>query len=79
MKRRLPFYLSLAGTALLLGGVAAVRALSVHYESCNGDLPNVVCQGYVNTLHWTYPVIALGALCFIAAGLFSSKLLRRNR
>ena len=78
MRRRLPLYLALAGTAMVVVGVILTVALLVNYENCDGISPSTVCQGYTNSLHWTFPVIVLGAVCFIAAGLSATNLVQRH-
>jgi hypothetical protein len=74
VKGRLTLSLVLVGTAMLLIGVIAIVALLIDRVNCDGVSPATVCQGYTNSIHWAYPVIALGAACFIAAGLTVAKL-----
>jgi hypothetical protein len=76
MKGRLSLYLVLAGTAMMVTGTIVTVALLVHRENCDGVLASQVCQGYTNSIHWAYPLIALGVICFIAAGLSAANLLR---
>jgi hypothetical protein len=78
MKGRLTLYLVLAGTTMLLIGVITTVALIINRANCDGVSTASVCQGYTNSLHWVYPVIALGAICFIAAGLSVAKLHRQK-
>ena len=78
MKGRLSLYLVLAGTAMIVTGTIVTVALLVHRGNCDGVLASQVCQGYTNSIHWAYPVIALGVLCFIAAGLSATNLLRSD-
>jgi hypothetical protein len=78
MKGRPSFYLVLAGTAILVTGVIVTISLLVHRENCDGVSSPIVCQGYTNSLHWAYPLIGLGAVCFIAAGLSVTNLAHRT-
>jgi hypothetical protein len=78
MKRRLPLYLVLAGTTMLVVGTILTVALLIRRENCDGVSPSIVCQGYTNSLHWAYPIIVLGAVCFIAAGLSATNLVQRH-
>ena len=73
MKERLSLYLVLVGTAMIVTGTIVTVVLLVHWANCDGVLASSdVCQGYTNNIHWAYPLIALGAICFIAAGLFTT-------
>ena len=65
-------------TVMTVTGVILTVGLLVRSEDCDGVSAPDVCQGYTNSLHWTYPIIALGVVCFIAAGLFAAKLLQRR-
>jgi hypothetical protein len=76
MKARPPLYLVFVGSVMILVGVILTVVLLVRREHCDGVSSPVVCQGYTNSLHWTYPVVALGVICFIAAGLFATKFLQ---
>ena len=76
MKGQLSLYLVLAGTAMIVTGTIVTVALLVHRENCDGVLGSRVCQGYTNSIHWAYPLVALGVICFIAAGLSAANLLR---
>jgi hypothetical protein len=62
---------------MLVTGIIITVSLLVHRENCDGISPPVVCQGYTNSLHWAYPLIGLGAACFIAAGLSVTNLVRQ--
>lgn len=64
---------------MIVTGTILAGAILVHRENCDGVLSPNVCQGYTNSLHWAYPLIALGAICFIAAGLSAANLLRRKQ
>jgi hypothetical protein len=79
MKERLPLYLVLVGTATLVTGIIITVSLLMHRENCDGVSDPTVCQGYTNSIHWTYPIILIGATCFIAAGLSATNLLQRHR
>ena len=63
---------------MIMTGVILTVTLLVHRENCDGVSSPVVCQGYTNSLHLTYPIIALGVICFIAAGLIASKFVRHS-
>jgi hypothetical protein len=38
-----------------------------------------VCLGYTNSIHWALPIVAIGVICFIAAGVSAASLGRRRR
>ena len=78
VKGRPSLYLVLMGLVMIVTGVILTVALFVHRENCDGVSSPNVCEGYTNSLHWTYPIIALGAICFIAAGLSATKFLRHR-
>ncbi len=79
MKGRLSLYLVLAGTALIVSGTVTSAARLVHGANSDGVLDSHVSQGYSNSIHWGYPLIALGTICFIAAGLTATNFLRRRK
>ena len=80
MKGRLPLYLALAGTVAVLSGIGITVALLVQRVNCDsGTSPMTVCLGYTNSIHWVYPIVAIGVICFIAAGVSSARLGRRRR
>jgi hypothetical protein len=76
MKERVPLYLVLAGTVTVLAGSVVTVILLVRRNGCDGV--ETGCQGYTNSIHWTFPLILLGAACFIAAGLSATNLGRRR-
>lgn len=73
MKGRLPLDLALIGTVAVLTGMGITMALLVQRVNCdNSGSPMTVCLGYTNSIHWAYPIIAIGVVCFIAAGVSAS-------
>lgn len=79
MKGQLPLYLALTGTVAVLSGVGITLALLVQRVSCDGGTsPMSACLGYTNSIHWAYPIVAIGVICFIAAGLSAARLGRRR-
>jgi len=73
MKGRLPLYLALAGTVAVLTGIGITLALLVQRVNCDsGTSPVTVCLGYTNSIHWAFPIVGIGVICFIAAGLSAS-------
>jgi hypothetical protein len=79
MMERLSLYLVLVGSAMIVTGAIVTVALLVHRANCDGVLASQVCRGYTNSIHWVYPLIALGAVCFIAAGLSATNQDARER
>ena len=80
MKGRLPLYLALAGTVAVLSGIGITVALLVRRVNCDGGTsPMTVCLGYTNSIHWVYPIVAIGVICFIAAAVSAARLGRRRR
>jgi hypothetical protein len=77
MKGRLPLFLVLAGTVTVLAGTILTVILLVRRDNCDGVASG--CQGYTNSIHWTFPLVLLGAGCFIAAGLSAATLARRRQ
>lgn len=78
MKGRPSLYLVFVGTVMILVGAILTVALFVRRENCDGVSSPVMCQGYTNSLHWTYPIVALGVICFIAAAMFATKCLQHR-
>ena len=75
MKGRLPLYLTLIGTVAVLSGIGITVALLVQRVNCDsGTSPRTVCLGYTNSMHWAYPIVAIGMICFIAAGVSAARL-----
>ncbi|MFZ0250392.1 MAG: hypothetical protein WAL61_10650 [Acidimicrobiales bacterium] len=72
MRERLPLCLVLAGTLTVLAGSIITVMLLVRRDGCDGVATG--CQGYTNSIHWTFPLILLGAVCFVAAGLSATTL-----
>ncbi len=64
---------------MMATGIIATVALFVYRENCDAASDPTVCQGYTNSVHWAYPLIALGAICFIAAALSATSFQRRGR
>ena len=80
MKRRLPFYLALAGTVAVMSGIGIAVARLVQRVNCDsGSSPMTVCLGYTNSIHWAYPIVAIGVVCFIGAAVTAARLSRRRR
>jgi len=80
MKGRLALYLALTGTVAVLSGFGITAALLVQRVNCDsGTSPMTVCLGYTNSIHWAYPIAAIGVICFIAAGVSAARLGRRRR
>ncbi len=80
MKGRLPLYLVLTGTIAVLSGIGMTVALLVQRVNCDGGTsPMTVCLGYTNSIHWAVPIVAVGVMCFIAAGVSAARLGRRRR
>lgn len=80
MKDRLPLYLALTGTVAVLSGIGITVALIVQRVNCDsGASPMSVCLGYTNSIHWALPIVAIGVICFIAAGVSAASLGRRRR
>jgi hypothetical protein len=77
MKERLPLCFVVAGTVAVLAGSITTVMLLVRRNNCDGVATG--CQGYTNSIHWTFPLVLLGAACFIAAGLTATGLGRRRR
>ena len=70
MKGRLPLYMALAGTVAVMSGIGITVALLVQRVNCDsGTSPMTVCLGYTNSISWVYPIVAVGVICFIAAGV----------
>lgn len=79
MKGRLPLYLALTGTVAVLSGIGITVALLVQRVNCDsGTSPMTVCLGYTNSINWAYPIVAIGVICFIAAGVSAARLGRRQ-
>lgn len=81
MKVRLPLYLAVTGTVAVLSGTGITAALLIQRVNCDniGTSPMTVCLGYTNSIHWAYPIVAIGVICFIAAGMSAARLGRRRR
>jgi hypothetical protein len=80
MKGRLSLYLVLAGTIAVLSGFGITVALLVQRVNCDsGTSPMAVCRKYTNSIHWAYPIAAVGVTCFIAAGVYAVWSGRRHR
>lgn len=81
MKGRLPLSLVLTGSVAVLSGFGITAALLVQRANCDnsGTSPMMVCLGYTNSIHWAYPIVAIGVICFIAAGVSAARLGRRRR
>ena len=79
MKGRLPLYLAVTGTVAVLSGFGIAAAMLVQRVNCDsGTAPMLVCLGYTNSIQWTYPIVAIGVGCFIAAGVSAARLSRRR-
>jgi hypothetical protein len=80
MKGRLPLYLVLAQTVALLTGLGITVALLVQRVNCDdgGVPPMAACLGYTNSIHWAYPVVAIGVICFVGAGVSVARGLARR-
>jgi hypothetical protein len=79
MKGRLPLYLALTGTVAVLTGMGITMALLVQRVNCdNSGSPMTVCLGYTNSIHWAYPIGAIGVICFMVAGVSASTPVRRR-
>jgi hypothetical protein len=78
MKERLPLSLVIAGSVLVVTGTVLTVILIVHRDDCDGVSASAGCQGYTNSIHWTFPLILLGAAFFIAAGLSATNLVQRR-
>jgi hypothetical protein len=72
MRERLPLCLVLAGTVTVLTGSIVTVILLVRRDGCDGVATG--CQGYTNSIHWTVPLILLGVVCFVGAGLAATAL-----
>jgi hypothetical protein len=79
MRERLPLFLVLAGTVTLVIGIIITVTLFLRRDNCDGISPSTVCQGYTTSIHWAYPIIVIGAGCFIAAGLSATNLVQRRK
>jgi hypothetical protein len=80
MKGRLPLYLAVTGTVAVLTGIGITVAMLVQRVNCDsGTSPMTVCLGYTNRIHWAYPILAIGVICFIAAGVSATRLGRRRQ
>jgi hypothetical protein len=79
MRGRLPLALVLAGVVLMATGTIITVTLLVRRDNCGGVDATTDCQGYTNTIHWTFPLILLGAACIVAAGLSATNLVQRHR
>ncbi len=79
MKGRLPLYLALTGTVAVLSGFGITTALLVQRVNCDsGTSPMTVCLGYTNSIHWAFPIVTIGVICFIAAGVCAARLGRHR-
>ena len=68
MRERLPLYLVLAGTVTVLAGSILTVILLVRRNGCDGV--ETGCQGYTNSIHWTFPLILLGSSVLHRRGTF---------
>ena len=73
MKRRLPLYLAMTGAVAVMSGIGITVVLLVERVNCDsGTSPMTVCLGYTNSIHWAYPIVAIGVICFVAVGVSPS-------
>jgi hypothetical protein len=79
MKGRLPLCLAVIGTVATVGGISITVALLVQRVNCDETSPMTVCLRYTNNLRWAYPIVAIGVICFIAAGVSAARLGRQQR
>jgi hypothetical protein len=78
MRGRLPLYLVLVGTLITVAGIVLTVGLVIRRDDCNGYSPPAVCQGYTSSIHWAYPLILVGAACFVCAALSATNLVQRR-
>jgi hypothetical protein len=87
MRVKLPGLLYLAGGATLLMGIGFTVTLVVLRDRCtsnavaslgNVTLASTSCQGYTPTIHWSYLLVALGAVLFVAAALSGTNLVQKR-
>jgi hypothetical protein len=80
VKGRGTLCLAIAGTVAVLLAMATTAALLVQRVNCdNGGSPVSICLRYTNSLHWVYPIAAVGVTCFIASSLSTTTRRRRHR
>jgi hypothetical protein len=75
VKQRELLYLVLLGTVMVVTGVGITMALLINRGDCSGVTSLTVCEDYTSSIHWAIPVFAIGALCFVAAGLLTVRLM----
>ncbi len=87
MRRKLPTLLCLAGGATLVIGIALTVALVVLRGRCTSDalssqgdvtLASASCQGYTPAIDWSYLLLGLGALLFVAAALSGTNVVQKR-
>jgi hypothetical protein len=78
VKGRFSLCLVLMGTVTIVTGVIIAVALLVRRGDCDGLSSPTVCRGYTNSLHWAFPLVALGAICFFTAGLSATDFVQRR-
>jgi hypothetical protein len=78
VKRRGLLYLVLTGTVMVVTGVVITMALLINRGDCSGVTPLAVCEDYTSSIHWAIPFFAVGAFCFVAAGLLTVRLMIRG-
>jgi hypothetical protein len=80
MRERLPRYLIVVGTVILVVGIATTVTLVARRSHCSANPynDNSGCLSYNTSIHWTFAVIVLGAAFFVAAALAATNLVQRR-
>jgi hypothetical protein len=64
---------------MIVTGTIVTAVLLVHRAHCDDVLASRVCQGYTNSIHRAYLLIAFRMICFIAAGPAATNFRRRKK